>query len=171
MPLTVCRRSILTFDRHLSLAPSFPLLTSFRGSQRRWLRTEATLGGISGGLFWLSGIMNIRPSCQKGTHMLCVRLEAVCLNPKHFFFHSHCRFSLAPTTARHLLLSWLRERWGGWWGDLRRTYRPDSGRGLLSVRSGMTHLCLSVHACLRQRYRQCVCVCVWICCLRSCKRD
>lgn len=105
--------------------------------------------------------MHIRPSYQKGTHMFCVRLEAVCLCAKLFFIPtvaSECRRP-PPRNASPLLTLRLM-RCCGRWRDLRRTQKPDFGRGLLSVRSGMTHLCLSVHAGLRQRHRLCVCVCV-----------
>ncbi len=109
--------------------------------------------------------MHIRPSYQKGTHMLCDRLEAVCLRAKLFFFFiptigSSERPRPPPRNASPLLILQLM-RCCGRWRDLRRTRKPDFGRGLLSVRSGMTHLCLSVHAGLRQRHRLCVCVYVY----------
>lgn len=56
----ICSRSTMTFesefwfhhfDRPFSLTPSFPLFTSFRGSEKTWLRTQARLGSFSGGCF------------------------------------------------------------------------------------------------------------------------
>lgn len=119
--------------------------------------------------------MHIRPSDQnnlltKGdTYVLCRPGSRLFVSEALFIptvGSSPC-WRPPPHNASPLLTLWMM-RCCGRRRDLRRTGKPDLGRGLLSVRSGMTHLCVSVHAGIRHRHRLCLCVYRYFACRVVC---
>lgn len=92
----VCRKSILTFDRHF--IPSFPLLTGFRGSKERWLRQGQRWEVLAGGCFGSLALYILGRATKRGHCTVCPVFaweQSVCIQN---FFHSHSRFLSTPTT-------------------------------------------------------------------------
>lgn len=87
--------AVVSFDQHFSLPPSFPLLTSCRGSEERCRRSEALVGSISGGCFGRPALCILGQATKRG-HICCVLVwkRSVCVhNLLLTYTTSQCRLS------------------------------------------------------------------------------